>query len=43
MMVDKLSKEVAQLQEGQGITEIFLRDPGGFYHKPFHEVVDKIL
>ena len=36
-IADRLSKERAQLQEGQDSTECFLRDPGGFYHRPLRD------
>ena len=42
-VADKLSKEGTQLQEGQGISETFLRDSGCFYHIPFHEAAIRIL
>jgi hypothetical protein len=33
-IADKLSKEGAQLQEGQDSIECFPRDRGGFYDRP---------
>ena len=36
-LVDRLSKEGAQLQEGEDSTECFLRDPGGYYHGTIRE------
>ena len=36
-IANRLSKEGAQLQEGQDSVECFLRDLGGFYHRPFRE------
>jgi hypothetical protein len=40
-LADKLSKEGMQIQERKGITKSFLRDPGGLYHKPFHEATER--
>ena len=36
-MDETLSKEGAQLQTGKIILERMLRDPVGFYHRPYHE------
>ena len=36
-MADRLSKAGTQLQEGEEKIKCFLRDPGGFYHRPFRD------
>ena len=34
-----LSKAGAQLPDGEEKTDYFLRDPGGYYHRPFREII----
>lgn len=36
-LADSLSKEGVQLQAGHIFSERILRDPEGFYHRPYHE------
>jgi hypothetical protein len=36
-VADGLSKEGAQLPDGEEKKDLFLRDPGGFYHRPFRD------
>ena len=40
--MDKLSKEVSQLQEGEDISDDFLRDPGGYYHRPCRDLIQRV-
>ena len=40
---NRLSKEGAQLQAGEDKTKCFLRDPGGYYHRPFREYNNGII
>ena len=36
-MADGLSKEGAQLPDGEEKTYLLLRDPDDFYHRPFRD------
>lgn len=39
MVADSLSREGAQLQEGEETSTNFLRDLGGFYHRPYRDLL----
>ena len=41
-IADGLSKEGAQLQEGEQSSKSYLRNPGGYYHQPHKDFLRRI-